>query len=135
MGLDVQIDVLPSSVLRERVAQGEVAVFYKSWLADHPDAENFLGLFVKANFSPGGPNYTHHHNPEFEAMYKQALTLSDDELGRRALYMTMDSLVHREMPVIPLFHDRVTHVLRDDVEGWPISPVNRLDLRRVKKGA
>ena len=135
LGLDVQIDVLPSSVLRERVAQGEVAVFYKSWLADHPDAENFLGLFVKANFSPGGPNYTHHHNPEFEAMYKQALTLSDDELGRRALYMTMDSLVHREMPVIPLFHDRVTHVLRDDVEGWPISPVNRLDLRRVKKGA
>ena len=135
LGLDVQIDVLPSSVLRERVAQGEVGVFYKSWLADHPDAENFLGLFVKANFSPGGPNYTHHHNPEFEAMYRQALMLSDDELGRRALYMTMDSLVHREMPVIPLFHDRVTHVLREDVAGWAISPVNRLDLRRVKKGA
>ena len=71
LGLDVQIDVLPSSVLRERVAQGEVAVFYKSWLADHPDAENF-GLFVKANFSPGGPNYTHHHNSEFENMYRQA---------------------------------------------------------------
>ncbi|MGB1363530.1 MAG: ABC transporter substrate-binding protein [Flavobacteriales bacterium] len=135
LGLDVQIDVLPSSVLRERVAQGEVAVFYKSWLADHPDAENFLGLFVKANFSPGGPNYTHHHNPEFETLYRQALMLSDDELGRRALYMTMDSLVHSEMPVIPLFHDRVTHVLREDVEGWAISPVNRLDLRRVKKGA
>lgn len=135
LGLDVQIDVLPSSVLRERVAQGEVAVFYKSWLADHPDAENFLGLFVKANFSPGGPNYTHHHNSEFEAMYQEALSLSDDDEARRALYMAMDSLVHREMPVIPLFHDRVNHVLRQDVTGWAISPVNRLDLRRVKKGA
>ena len=135
LGLDVQIDVLPSSVLRERVAQGEVAVFYKSWLADHPDAENFLGLFVKANFSPGGPNYTHHHNSEFETMYRQALALSDDELGRRALYLAMDSLVHSEMPVIPLFHDRVTHVLRKDIAGWAISPVNRLDLRRVNKGA
>ena len=135
LGLDVQIDVLPSSVLRERVAQGEVAVFYKSWLADHPDAENFLGLFVKTNFSPGGPNYTHHHHPEFEEMYRQALALSDDEEGHRALYMAMDSLVHSEMPVIPLFHDRVTHVLRQDVTGWAISPVNRLDLRRVKKGA
>ena len=135
LGLDVQIDVLPSSVLRERVAQGEVALFYKSWLADYPDAENFLALFVKANFSPGGPNYTHHHNPEFESMYKQALALSGDEAGRRALYMSMDSLVHSEMPVIPLFHDRVTHVLRHEVSGWAISPVNRLDLRRVKKGA
>ena len=135
LGLDVQIDVLPSSVLRERVAQGEVSVFYKSWLADHPDAENFLGLFVEANFSPGGPNYTHHHNSEFEAMYQQALALSNDEVGRRTLYESMDSLVHDEMPVIPLFHDRVTHVLRQEVEGWSISPVNRLDLRRVKKGA
>ena len=135
LGLDVQIDVLPSSVLRERVAQGEVAVFYKSWLADHPDAENFLGLFVKANFSPGGPNYTHHCHPEFEALYQQALALSNDDARRRALYMAMDSLVHSEMPVIPLFHDRVTHVLRQDVTGWVISPVNRLDLRRVRKGA
>ena len=123
------------STLRERVAQGEVSVFYKSWLADHPDAENFLGLFVEANFSPGGPNYTHHHNSEFEAMYQQALALSNDEMGRRTLYESMDSLVHREMPVIPLFHDRVTHVLRQEVAGWSISPVNRLDLRRVKKGA
>ena len=54
LGLDVQIDVLPSSVLRERVAQGEVAVFYKSWLADHPDAENF-GLVREGQFSPGLP--------------------------------------------------------------------------------
>jgi len=61
--------------------------------------------------------------------------LSDDDEARRALYVAMDSLVHREMPVIPLFHDRVTHVLRQDVTGWAISPVNRLDLRRVKKGA
>jgi hypothetical protein len=37
------------------------------------------------------------------------------------------------MPVIPLFHDRVTHILSDRVSGWQIHPVNRLDLRRVKK--
>jgi peptide/nickel transport system substrate-binding protein len=68
-------------------------------------------------------------------MYQQALALTNDEVGRRTLYESMDSLVHDEMPVIPLFHDRVTHVLRQEVEGWSISPVNRLDLRRVKKGA
>ena len=68
-------------------------------------------------------------------MYRQALALSDDQLGRRKLYLAMDSLVHSEMPVIPLFHDRVTHVLREDVTDWSISPVNRLDLRRVRKGA
>jgi hypothetical protein len=35
--------------------------------------------------------------------------------------------------VIPLFHDQVTHFVRNEVTGWKISPVNRLDLREVRK--
>ena len=54
LGLSVDIDVVPSSVHREKVAQGETAMFYKSWLADYADAENFLALFIQANFAPGG---------------------------------------------------------------------------------
>ena len=44
----------------------------------------------------------------------------------------MDEIVFEEMPVIPLFHDQVTHFVSKDVENWIVSPVNRLDLRRVK---
>lgn len=133
IGLDVQIDVVPAAAHRERVAQGEVAMFYKSWLADHADAENFLGLFKRANFSPGGPNYTHFHHPEFERDFEAALGLSNSPEARMAMYARLDSLVHEEMPVIPLFHDRVTHALSSRIEGWSIHPVNRLDLRRVVK--
>jgi len=133
LGLDVKIDVVPASVHRERVAQGEAAMFYKSWLADHADAENFLGLFVEANFAPNGPNYTHYANPAFEQGYAEALGTASSEHVRRRKYAALDSLVHRDMPVIPLFHDRVTHILSDRVGGWQIHPVNRLDLRRGKK--
>lgn len=132
LGLDVQVDVVPASVHRERVAQGEVAMFYKSWLADHADAENFLGLFLASNFAPGGPNYTHFEHPEFEALFQAALQ-SQDDASRRSLYIAMDSLVHASMPVIPLFHDQVTHFVSHRVEGWTVHPVNRLDLRRVSK--
>lgn len=132
LGLDVKVDVVPASVHRERVAQGEAAMFYKSWLADHADAENFLGLFLAANFAPGGPNYTHFEHPEFEALFQAALQ-SQDEATRRKLYVSMDSLVHASMPVIPLFHDQVTHFVSHRVKGWTVHPVNRLDLRRVSK--
>jgi ABC-type transport system substrate-binding protein len=133
LGLDVKVDVVPASVHRERVAQGETAMFYKSWLADHADAENFLGLFVEANFAPGGPNYSHYRNPEYERGFAEALALADDEQARRAAYQRLDSIVHADMPVLPLFHDQVTHILSDRVDGWQIHPVNRLDLRRVSK--
>ena len=42
-------------------------------------------------------------------------------------------MVHADMPVIPLFHDQVTHMVSKNIEGWTIHPVNRLDLRRVVK--
>lgn len=133
LGLDVKVDVVPASVHRERVAQGETALFYKSWLADHADAENFLGLFVEANFAPGGPNYSHYRNPDYERGFAAAFALADDERARRSAYQTLDSIVHADMPVIPLFHDQVTHILSNHVDGWQIHPVNRLDLRRVSK--
>ena len=133
LGLDVKVDVVPASVHRERVAQGGPPMFYKSWLADHADAENFLGLFIESNFAPGGPNYTHHSDDTFEALFAQALNETDNVEARLKTYAQMDSIVHSSMPVIPLFHDEVTHILSNDVKGWRIHPVNRLDLRRVSK--
>ncbi len=133
VGLDVKVDVVPASVHRERVAQGECAMFYKSWLADHADAENFLGLFVEANFAPGGPNYTHFKDDVFEGLFMDALTETENREARLSTYAQLDSIVHSSMPVIPLFHDEVTHILSDKVQGWRIHPVNRLDLRRVSK--
>ena len=44
----------------------------------------------------------------------------------------MDSIVYSAMPVLPLSHDQVTHFISVDVKDWVVSPVNRLDLRRVK---
>lgn len=133
LGLDVKVDVVPASVHRERVAQGETAMFYKSWLADHADAENFLGLFTEANFSPGGPNYTHYTNRKFELGFDRALLSAARPEARLKEYQILDEMIHRDMPVIPLFHDQVTHFVSHRIEGWQIHPVNRLDLRRVKK--
>lgn len=131
LGLDVEIDVAPSSVQREKVATSKAELFKKSWLADYADAENFLGLFREANFSPGGPNYTHYLSAEFESLYDSAMVETNDSL-RWELYLKMDSIIHSDMPVIPLFHDQVTHFVSNEVQGWKVSPVNRLDLRRVK---
>ena len=54
IGLDVKVDVVPTSVHREKVAQGVCHVL--QIVVGRPRGhENFLGLFVEANFAPGGP--------------------------------------------------------------------------------
>ena len=131
IGVNLKVDVAPSSVHRERVATSKIELFQKSWLADYADAENFLGLFKRANFAPGGPNYTHFESEEFEILYSKSMLASTDS-ARHSMYSQMDSIIYAEMPLIPLFHDQVTHFVSVDVKNWVVSPVNRLDLRRVK---
>ena len=59
IGIQVNIDVMPPSTLRQQRSAGKLDIFRASWIADYPDAENYLSLFYSENFSPNGPNYTH----------------------------------------------------------------------------
>jgi len=133
IGLDVDVEVLSSATHREQVSLGQSMMFRKSWLADYADAENFLGLFHSKNFAPGGPNYTRYHSPEFDATFNAAMN-DLDPASRMESHRRMNAFIASDLPVIPLFHDQVTHFIRNDIRGWVISPVNRLDLRRVRKG-
>ena len=131
IGIQVEIDVLASSSHREKVAKSQALLFRKSWLADYPDAENFLMLFYSQNFCPGGPNYTHYSNQTFDSLYDAANLASPKE--RLSLYQSMDSLIMQDAPVIPLFYDQVSHFVRKEVIDFETNGVNMLELKRTKK--
>lgn len=132
IGLDIEIDVNPPSTLRQAIATGKVTFFRASWIADYPDAENYLSLFYSKNFAPNGPNYTHFSNAKFDALYEKAF-LETDDAKRFELYQQMDQIIIEEAPVIPLFYDKVARFTRKNVEGLGINPLNLLSLKKVKK--
>ena len=131
-GLDLDIDVAPSGIDAERVARSEVPLFRKSWLADYPDAENFLGLFDSVRWTPGGPNYTRHADQRVDSLLRAASLLPTGE-ERMALLREAERLVLDAMPVIPLWHDDVLHLVSTAWSGWRVTPNNRLDLRHVER--
>ncbi len=132
IGLEVAIDVNPPSTLRQAIATGRVAFFRASWIADYPEAENYLSLFYSKNFAPNGPNYTHFSNTSFDVLYEKAF-LETDDAKRFELYQQMDQIIIEEAPVIFLFYDKVARFARKNVEGLGINPLNMLSLKRVKK--
>lgn len=132
IGLDVQVDVNPPSTLTQSISTGKVSFFKASWIADYPDAENYLSLFYSKNFSPGGPNYTHFKNEKFDKLYEQSFFETDDK-KRHELYKQMDAIVMEEAPVIPLFYDKASRFTRSNISGLGINPLNLLVLKRVKK--
>jgi peptide/nickel transport system substrate-binding protein len=131
-GLEVKIDVLPPSTLRQTKVNGKLSIFRGSWVADYPDAENYLFIFHSKNFSPNGPNYTHYSSKQFDRMYEESIQITDN-LKRRALYQKMDSLVMESSVIVPLYYDEVVRFTQKNVSGLGINPTNLLTLKRVKK--
>ncbi|MDO8897859.1 MAG: ABC transporter substrate-binding protein, partial [Bacteroidales bacterium] len=79
VGFDAQIEVMPSATMREMRAKGQLDFFRASWVADYPDAENYLSLFFSRNKTPGGPNYTHYENKVFDSLYLKVLKETDSK--------------------------------------------------------
>ena len=132
IGLQVNVDVIPASSLKDAKANGQLDFFRASWIADYPDAENYLSLFYSKNFAPNGPNYTHFKSPAFDAIYEAAY-LETDIAKRETLYSKMDSLVMASAPIVPLFYDEVVRFTRKSVNGLGINATNLLELKSVRK--
>ena len=134
IGLEIQIDILPTATLRQAKSNGTLEVFRASWIADYPDAENYLSLFYSKNFSPNGPNYTHFSNSKFDSLYQQAI--QTNKVSKRVqLYESMDSLALASFPVAPLFYDEAVRFTQKSVKGLEMNPINLLVLKNVQKKA
>lgn len=131
IGIDIQVDVNPPAALREQMAQGKVEWFRGSWVADYPDAENYLSLFYSANRAPAGPNYTRFRNKEIDRLYSQARR-STDPVKRAELYRQIDKMVMDEAPVMVLYYDQILHFTHKNVTGLRSNAMNNLDLRTVR---
>jgi peptide/nickel transport system substrate-binding protein len=134
LGLEVKIDVLPPSMLRQGKSEGKLPVFRASWIADYPDAENYLSLYYSKFFTPNGSNYTHFKDAEFDRLYEKAIaTITPKE--RYKLYKKMDSIIIAKAPIVPLYYDEVTMFSQKNITNFKINAINLLDLKKVKKVA
>jgi len=131
IGIKLKIDVSPPGTLREMIARSEVNFFRGSWIADYPDAENYLSLFYSKNFAPAGPNYTHFKNAAFDKLYEQSLNELNDSI-RFQLYQQMDSIVLDNAPAVVLYYDEVLRFTQKNISGLGNNPLNLLSLKKVK---
>lgn len=130
VGIPVQVEVVQKSLLLEQTAKSQALFFRGSWIADYPDAENYMAMFYSKN--PAPPNYTRYKNPDFDVLYEKALTETNDSL-RYELYRQMDQIVINDAPVIPVWYDMAIHLIQSNIRNFGPNALNLLELRRARK--
>jgi peptide/nickel transport system substrate-binding protein len=127
-GIGVQVEVVQKSLLLEMTSGSKAAFFRGSWIADYPDAENYLSVFYSKN--PAPPNYTRYNNPAFDAAFEKAIKETNDSL-RYKLYQQADQIMMNDSPVVPLWYDKVVRLVQPNVKNFKANALNLLELRRV----
>ena len=127
-GIKIEIDINTGATYRELVANSKLEFFRGSWIADYPDAENYLALFYSKNHSPNGPNYTQFSNINYDQLYEKSMLEVVDSL-RFKIYNKMDQIIIDEAVVVPLYYDEVIRFVNNDIFGFESNPMNLLNLK------
>jgi oligopeptide transport system substrate-binding protein len=99
LGLKVNVVSGTWPQLLERVQRRQTQLWGIAWLADYPDAENFLQLFYGPNAQPGGMNASYYKNKDYDRLFEQARTMSDSP-ARTEIYKRLARMIAEDTPVV-----------------------------------
>jgi ABC-type transport system substrate-binding protein len=111
VGLKMKMDYMDWPTFQDKVKSKSAQMFMLGWIADFPDAENFLQLFYSKNESPG-PNNFNYSNPEFDRIYQKARVMQESA-QRTRLYRKAEKMVLKDYPAVFIMHG-VAYVLQHD---------------------
>ena len=131
IGVQIQIEITPPSILRQGKATGKFDAFRASWIADYPHVENYFSLFYSKNHTPKGPNYTFFSDRNFDELYE--LIGYQKSISYEKISNDLENIIRRYSPIIPLYYDMSVRIVPKNISGLEANAINQLNLKRVVK--
>lgn len=120
IGINMKMTSLQFADLTRDQKVGKFQMTGAAWLADYPDAQNFLQLLYGPN--KGASNNARFDLPQFNQLYERALGIPDSP-ERNALYREMNRYMLAYAPWRLGVTRSWTHVMRPWVKGYKKHPM------------
>jgi ABC-type transport system substrate-binding protein len=136
IGIALSVQVESGGMLRQKRNQGELQLYRGSWIADYPDAENYLSCYYSPYRFPNGPNYSQYVHSTFDEKYEAVSGLGSTSVppqSRASLLAEADQWLMDDAAVLVLYYDKSVRLIQNGVRGLANDPANRLILKRVSK--
>lgn len=119
--------------IKEREAaikSGKALIWKSGWLADYPDASNFLDLFYSGENSASGSNPFHFSDARFNATLEAAMKERNAE-KRTALLVQCDQIIVDQAVVIPIFNDDFITMVNAKMRNFETNSMEILDFSTI----
>ncbi|MBI3893012.1 MAG: ABC transporter substrate-binding protein [Candidatus Wallbacteria bacterium] len=100
----------------KKVDRGELGLFRMAWVADYPDADNFLYILFHSSMKGEGGNYAFYSNPKVDALLEKGRRTVDPK-ARVPLYQEAEKIIVEEAPWVFLYHAKQAFLHKNYVKG------------------
>jgi oligopeptide transport system substrate-binding protein len=114
LGINVDLVNTEFKVQVASLRQGDFQVGRAGWIADYNDAQNFLFL---NQTSTKQQNFGKFSNPDYDRLMDEA-SVTSDQRKRAQLMQQAETILLREMPVLPLYFYVSKNLVSQKVKGW-----------------
>ncbi len=126
VGIEAALVPLEWSAFKKATASGEAPLFYTSWWADYPEAENFLfPTFHSSNWGAAGNRARFASNEVDRATEKSRGILDDDTRAHE--YRRIEKMIVDQAPWVFLWHRKEFYIRQPRVGGFKLFPVYSAD--------
>ncbi len=126
LGIDVGLENQEWAAFLTSTRQGEYDIARAAWIGDYVDPNTFLDMFV----TDGANNQTGWGDSEYDRLLEAAKHETDDA-RRAALFHEAETILMRELPIIPVYYYVSQSMVRPYVKGFYRNIQDVHPLRRV----
>lgn len=132
LGITLRIRLCTYKEWEKAISSGKAKIWRSGWVADYPDADNFLGLFYSGKLRSNKKieNEFHFRNEPFNALFEEAAR-EIDPIKREALFIACDQLIVDEVPAIPILTDDVLIMINARVRDFYTNSMEALDFSSI----
>ncbi|MPZ22537.1 MAG: peptide ABC transporter substrate-binding protein [Dehalococcoidia bacterium] len=114
LGVEVEIEQVEFATFLQDLNRSDFQMFDLGWIADYPDAQNFIDVLFHTDSAQNDWNYS---SSEVDTLIEEARAEVDDD-RRYELYGEAEALIVEDLPIIPLFHGKNVEVVKPYIAGY-----------------
>lgn len=132
LGVEVNIKLCTIKERDEAIQSGIAKLWRGGWIADYPDPENFLNLFLSEHIGTNSltMNRFEYKSAEYDKLFNQSRKEKNPKL-RNDLFVKCDQKIIDDAVVMPLINDDFITMINSKVKNFETNSMELLDFSNI----
>ena len=119
----MEIQTAEQNTFLDELKRGNFQISYSQWVGGNQDPIFYKDLFASSEIpteARPSRNRSRYSNPELDALLNEAVNTFDRQKAR-GLYMKIQEIVSRDVPVLPLWYQSNVVIARKNVQNIQVN--------------